>query len=232
MSIKVACQCGKRFVAPPHLAGKSVNCPNCGSAIVIAAPPAPPPTRPTLAAPAPPQGAGTSPAEEGIVVSCVCGQRFNAPSHLAGQQLPCPVCRQPILIPTGNSGLEPWSTPSLPPAGNDLWSELPAHQSLPSFHAQTPQQASWSSPQQQASPHTALANQYMANAYHQDVEKRQDLDAWGTGKIYSGIITMAIAAIWFCSGLAFGIIFFFPPVMFIGGAIALINGLSQKMNRD
>lgn len=71
----------------------------------------------------------------------------------------------------------------------------------------------------------------MANAYHQDVEKRQDLDDWGTGKIYSGIITMAIAAIWFCSGLAFGITFFFPPVMFIGGAIALINGISQKANR-
>ena len=145
------------------------------------------------------------------MVSCVCGQRFNAPSHLAGQQLPCPVCRQPILISLGNSGLDPWNTPALPPAGNDLWSELPAHQSLPSFHPQTPQQASWSAPQQQASPHTALANQYMANAYHQDVEKRQDLDDWGTGKIYSGIITMAIAAIWFCSGLAFGIIFFFPP---------------------
>lgn len=71
----------------------------------------------------------------------------------------------------------------------------------------------------------------MANAYHQDVEKHQDLDAWGSGKIYSGIITMTIAAIWFCGGLAFGIIFFFPPVMFIGGAIALINGISQKANR-
>jgi hypothetical protein len=71
----------------------------------------------------------------------------------------------------------------------------------------------------------------MANAYRQDEEKRQDMDVWGNGQIYSGIITMAIAAIWFCSGLLVGIIFFFPPVMFIGGAIALINGISQKVNR-
>lgn len=35
MSIIVGCRCGKRFQAQPHLAGKRVKCPACGSPIVI-----------------------------------------------------------------------------------------------------------------------------------------------------------------------------------------------------
>jgi hypothetical protein len=42
---------------------------------------------------------------------------------------------------------------------------------------------------------------------------------------------MAIAALWFLGGLLVGVIFFFPPVMFIGGMIALINGIAQKSSR-
>lgn len=57
------------------------------------------------------------------------------------------------------------------------------------------------------------------------------MDIWGNGQIFSGIITMVIAVIWFFGGLLVGIIFFFPPIMFIGGMIALINGIAQKVNR-
>lgn len=35
MSIIVGCRSGKRFAAQPHLAGKRVNCPECGSPIAI-----------------------------------------------------------------------------------------------------------------------------------------------------------------------------------------------------
>jgi len=38
MSIVVRCQCGRSFAAQPHLAGKQVNCPVCGSPIVIPVP--------------------------------------------------------------------------------------------------------------------------------------------------------------------------------------------------
>ena len=42
---------------------------------------------------------------------------------------------------------------------------------------------------------------------------------------------MTIAVLWFFGGLLVGIIFFFPPIMFIGGLVALINGISQKASR-
>ena len=34
-----------------------------------------------------------------IIVSCICGQRFQADDHLAGRQVPCPACGEPLLIP-------------------------------------------------------------------------------------------------------------------------------------
>ena len=57
------------------------------------------------------------------------------------------------------------------------------------------------------------------------------MDAWGTGKIVSGILMMTIACVWFFGALLFGVLFFFPPVLFIAGLVALINGLLQKVNR-
>ncbi len=34
-----------------------------------------------------------------IVVTCRCGQKFAAQPHLAGKQVACPVCGQPLLVP-------------------------------------------------------------------------------------------------------------------------------------
>jgi len=239
MSIKVSCRCGKRFTAPPHFAGKSANCPSCGSAIAIAAPPAPPPAKPATPKPAPPRVAGTDSADAGSVVSCRCGQQFNAPTHLAGQQVPCPFCQQPILIPASD---DPFTTSFASPiADNSLWNDLPqqpawsppqpqwdSQQLCQSPFAQTPPAFA---PQQEISPNAALAHQYLANAHRKEVEKTEDMDVWGNGQIFSGILTMTIAVLWFFGGLLVGIIFFFPPIMFIGGMIALINGIAQKVSR-
>ena len=58
MSIPVACQCGKRFAAPPRLAGKAVRCPSCSQPLQIpgsSAPafntPQPQPINPSFVAP-------------------------------------------------------------------------------------------------------------------------------------------------------------------------------------
>jgi hypothetical protein len=82
-----------------------------------------------------------------------------------------------------------------------------------------------------ASGQASLAQHYMASAHHQNVEQQSDMDAWGTGKIISGILMMTIAFTWFFGGLLAGIIFFFPSVLMIAGMVALINGVLQKVNR-
>lgn len=40
---------------------------------------------------------------EPIVARCSCGAGFKAPPHLAGKQVACPQCQQPLLVPDPNA---------------------------------------------------------------------------------------------------------------------------------
>jgi hypothetical protein len=44
-------------------------------------------------------------------------------------------------------------------------------------------------------------------------------------RVTGGLTCMAIGAVWFCGGLAFDVLFYFPPVLFVIGLISLITGL-------
>ena len=113
-TIAVACRCGKRFAAPPHLAGKQVQCPGCKQPLMVPAAamqPASPGTPVTATGP--------------ITVSCRCGKRFSAPANLAGKQVACPSCRNPILVQAGAS--------SAPSAADDdgFWDEIEPNKKTP-----------------------------------------------------------------------------------------------------
>lgn len=100
MSIPVACKCGQQFMAQPHLAGKQVACPSCGSSLVIPA---------TDDKPAVSE---SDPVEN--VVSCQCGQSFKAAAHLLGKRVSCPSCGRPIDIPGGQNRASSTSQPAAP----------------------------------------------------------------------------------------------------------------------
>ncbi len=100
MSIPVACKCGQQFMAQPHLAGKQVACPSCGSSLVIPATD----DKPALSEPDPVEN----------VVSCQCGQSFKAAPHLLGKRVSCPSCGQPIDIPGGQDRASSMSKPAAP----------------------------------------------------------------------------------------------------------------------
>ena len=42
-----------------------------------------------------------------IPVTCRCGQAFAAQPHLAGQQVACPACGRPLVIPRGAGASSP-----------------------------------------------------------------------------------------------------------------------------
>jgi len=44
------------------------------------------------------------------------------------------------------------------------------------------------------------------------------------GNVGAGLGMMALAVVWFCGGLAFGFIFFYPPILFIFGLVACFRG--------
>ena len=57
---------------------------------------------------------------------------------------------------------------------------------------------------------------------------REAMNSASFGSIITGILMMVGAAVWFFVGLAAGIIFFYPPILFILGFIALIKGVLRS----
>jgi hypothetical protein len=221
MSIPVACQCGKRFRVKPELAGKRVKCPSCQSPLQI----------PSAAAPASP-----SPP---IAVTCECGQRFRAPAHLAGKRVKCSVCQQPISVPDPQAASpaapdpldfgiappssDPLQSPSDDPLGSPTgfdWNEIPAAPAAPAFSA---------APALAGDTRASAANELLAKARADEAEKKQENVAWSNGQILSGIGMMIGAVMWFVTGLVFGRIFCYPPILFVLGVIAVINGIAYKL---
>lgn len=89
MPIAVGCQCGQRFAAPDHLAGKQVKCPKCGSPLSI------PSGNPAATAPPQPQmpAAPTAPAAAPRDFFAEAGFAANAPNMTN-----CPACRAPMNV--------------------------------------------------------------------------------------------------------------------------------------
>ncbi len=50
--------------------------------------------------------------------------------------------------------------------------------------------------------------------------------------LFGGITMMVVAIIWFIAGYAAGYIFYYPPVLFVFGLIALVKGFILIAKRD
>jgi len=56
-------------------------------------------------------------------------------------------------------------------------------------------------------------------------ERAKQSDGGGAGQIGIGILMMVGAVVWLVAGLFAGYIFFYPPILFILGMVALVKGL-------
>ncbi len=104
--------CGTRMYATPRQVGQEIQCPDCGTASIVAAP-APKPVPPADdKAKTPPEdyplydGEGQPPPERQeiyrhyIPVVCpICHTRMLAPPEQVGQRLICPDCETPSIVP-------------------------------------------------------------------------------------------------------------------------------------
>jgi len=228
----VACKCGTKIKVPagrtPANASTSpslvqaeskvkVYCPSCRQPIAIQA------------------------GSQGKSVRCPCGHVFRLGGFSAAHSqpvaprppTPAPTARKtsvvPDLQPIPNAiSVSPASSvasPSLPDM--DLWDDLdvsaPAHASA--FRGPTARPV----PVQAA--RAARPNQHLAAAQAElqsnaDIDRRyqQASGVFFNGAVVSGIAMMGGAAIWFVAGLAVGIIFFYPPILFLFGLISFGKG--------
>lgn len=113
MALLASCSCGKSFQAKPELAGKTVKCPSCGSAMKI---PAAQAAATNAAGAKKPATAAAAPAAASIRVACTCGKAFAAKAELAGKRVKCPGCGEAIAIPANGNGAKPTAAVKRPPA--------------------------------------------------------------------------------------------------------------------
>ena len=77
---------------------------------------------------------------------------------------------------------------------------------------------------------TSSANRYLANA-EADMRQKQRADSGGEESSFwdagtgMGVLMMVGALVWFFGGLALGILFYYPPILFIAGLISFVRGL-------
>jgi hypothetical protein len=70
-----------------------------------------------------------------------------------------------------------------------------------------------------------LANLQKAADSEEEYQGSFGLEKKGMSKgVLGGIIMMAIALVWFVGGWIMGIIFFYPPILFVIGLVAFIKG--------
>lgn len=117
MSVEFACPCGRTIRADREMAGKQVECPNCGRSVKV----------PDLSRPSPEEPVAT------VATRCTCGRTIQVKKELAGRVVRCPECGAPVPIPadapSGSSGDAKWAQPweDLAPMAGAAADPLAAH---------------------------------------------------------------------------------------------------------
>lgn len=191
---KVRCKCGKVFRMPSPSRNQSAV---ATAAPARAAPPAPP-----------------------IQFSCpTCAQLLQVDASFAGQLSACP-CGTQVTVPAGVGMLsDPLADPllSAPLVSQDYGQPLAS--SVPAYHKRELASREKAARAQER----AKSNRKKKKKGPARVEKHDD-DEGIAGSVWAGLLMMIGAGVWFTAGIMGGVIFYYPPVMFVIGLCTCIQG--------
>lgn len=154
-----------------------------------------------------------------IALSCPCGRALRVKDALAGKRIRCPECSQVLSVPELDAAREEEAVEALladdgvsagpPPKPRDAVPyAVPVERE--------PYRPSSEPPRRREKPRERR-------------ERRVTFEQGWFGSLNAGMIggllMMLIAVGWFVAGLAGGIIFFYPPILFVIGFIAMMKGL-------
>ncbi len=170
-----------------------------------------------------------------IIVTCDCGAKLRAQDEHAGKKTRCPRCGALLVIPADGG--------DRPPDVEPVEEEPPRRGVVAPPPAPRPSRASYGvSQEDEPAPRRRPARDPLNFDDEDDDKPRRPRprprprptggDGWGINAgVGGGILMMVIAIIWFVVGLMFDWVFFYPPILFIIGLIALIKGLASPPKR-
>ena len=157
-----------------------------------------------------------------IKVQCGCGKSLQVKDELAGKRVRCPACKQAVGVPpalepeeVGDDALQVLLTesPPRPPA------RAPREEAVTAEPPRPP-----ALPERSAPPRAAERKKPKRRRDEED-------EGWSFPRIYlspgiiTGLLMMVGAVVWFVLGLLADRIFFYPPIMFVLGLVAVVRGL-------
>ncbi len=170
-----------------------------------------------------------------ILVNCDCGKALRAKEELAGKKVRCPACSKVMKLPI------PEATPdddaaSILLADPDTNEKKPAVNYSTSFRGENqvppplpPTRAIMAKPPPLPPPSLEAKKKKRSRSNKRERYSGIAFEKGWFGDINSGaiggILMMVIAVVWFVLGWLGGVIFFYPPILFVLGFIAFIKGL-------
>ena len=205
MSEKQLAQCGTcstKFRVPAQYAGRKVRCPKCQEPVLV------PGTTVTVSVTTPQAKTAVVPARsQAKPVVTPLPKKLPAVSKSPARPQP-PVVSEEEEIPTLEPLEEPNSDNPFEGLDDDLNSATPMRGLPPKVK---------SVKKKKKKPRSGLQ--------HDDEDKPRTGGFTTDSSMLKGIGMMVGAVVWFVVGLAFGYIFFYPPILFIIGLVTFFKGL-------
>jgi phage FluMu protein Com len=155
-----------------------------------------------------------------------CGKLFFVPAKFAGQKGKCPECNNPMAVPQATVAAPAPAAPKVrsvrPAVASQPQDEFPfaPMAEIPDVEAE--------SPFAQIGKSTSTTRRAGRRTEGGRGDGSFELERKGiNGGVIGGILMMGIAVIWFVGGLMMDLIFIYPPILFVIGAVGLIKGLAD-----
>lgn len=233
--ISIECsKCQRKLRVPDDAAGKTAKCP-CGE-----------PLRVPHAQPLPPQNSTPVPASDLQYFShkCDCGRTLRVAKNENPKMAKCP-CGSTFSVPrlgerheeTNLAKAIPLAKPAFTLADRPF-PEMSSYQAPPvSYRGEINANIGSAPIRTEATSGAAPSNRAVASSYleraRQETSNGSNDSEGGYSNFFDatvigGLVVMLAAVAWFVAGLAAGVIFFYPPVMFVLGMITVVKGIASN----
>jgi hypothetical protein len=158
-----------------------------------------------------------------IEVSCECGRTLRAKDEAAGRKVRCPACGAIIEVPA-----------ELEEVGDDTYDPPPVQ--APREKPRRPERVTTEEsddavrrrPSEEDDNPEPPSRPPRRKRPKRRAKPESDGVNIGVASIITGAAMMLGAVVWFIAGLAFGYIFFYPPILFLLGIAAIVRGFMGK----
>lgn len=172
-----------------------------------------------------------------IDLSCDCGRALRIKEELAGKKIRCPECKSILKVPEKNVDVDAIALEVL--AADEDAEALPSRSRRAAIQAEPPEvkPIPWVEagdadelPEVRRRAREESPSRRRSRPVR-DIRRRTPAVTFERGwfgsvnaGVAGGVLMMLIAVVWFLGGLAAGYIFFYPPILFVIGLIAIVKG--------